>query len=475
VAWTCDSTSSEVLEMAAPGDGIDTDARSSKLTYGIKALIADLYRDDLADKTRRGLEGRVLAGFSAGGLAYGYRSVRVATEDDREIGHRLELNQETAPIVRRIFEAYLGGSSLGGIARQLLKDGVPPPRARTRHRRKGWCASSIRAILHNERYAGVWTYGKKEWVRSPDSGKRRAREQDITKVIQRDRPDLRIVEPKVWNAVQARLKGVHEKYTKREDGGPKGRGIPGKPAQYLLSGLLTCGQCGAPLSIFGSDPRYRAFRCTDHTRRGTCASRVALREAEGREVILKAIVRLLAMPAPAARLRKRAAERCAELEAQRGAGTAPRLSRLDDLNRQIANLVGVLAAGNTSDAIVTALRELEAHAAVERTREEARQVRAPVAPDRPRLPTPDEVVAAVQDLKGLVDSDVSAAREALRRYLAGGRLVVDQTSAGHIVVRGDVLPVGYTEPPDGDSTWTGSVATECSEDSVATTGSGGWI
>ena len=42
------------------------------LHIGFKGAMNALYLKDLADKTRRGLEGRVRAGRSGGGLCYGY-------------------------------------------------------------------------------------------------------------------------------------------------------------------------------------------------------------------------------------------------------------------------------------------------------------------------------------------------------------------------------------------------------------------
>ena len=46
------------------------------LHVGLKGAMNALYLKDLAQKTRRGLEGRVRAGRSAGGLCYGYAVVR---------------------------------------------------------------------------------------------------------------------------------------------------------------------------------------------------------------------------------------------------------------------------------------------------------------------------------------------------------------------------------------------------------------
>ena len=46
------------------------------LHVGLKGTMNALFLKDLADKTRRGLRGRVEAGKSGGGLCYGYRVVR---------------------------------------------------------------------------------------------------------------------------------------------------------------------------------------------------------------------------------------------------------------------------------------------------------------------------------------------------------------------------------------------------------------
>src|SRR5206468_522069 len=46
------------------------------LHVGLKGTMNALFLKDLADKTRRGLRGRVEAGKSGGGLCYGYRVIR---------------------------------------------------------------------------------------------------------------------------------------------------------------------------------------------------------------------------------------------------------------------------------------------------------------------------------------------------------------------------------------------------------------
>ena len=53
----------------------------TELHVGLKGAMSALYLKDLAQKTRRGLEGRVRQGRSAGGISYGYRIVRATGPD----------------------------------------------------------------------------------------------------------------------------------------------------------------------------------------------------------------------------------------------------------------------------------------------------------------------------------------------------------------------------------------------------------
>ena len=75
----------------------------SELHVGLKGTMNALFLKDLADKTRRGLRGRIAAGRSAGGNAYGYRVVVPgALKGDRARGQQV-IDPEEAAVVRRIF------------------------------------------------------------------------------------------------------------------------------------------------------------------------------------------------------------------------------------------------------------------------------------------------------------------------------------------------------------------------------------
>src|SRR5213082_2541921 len=72
------------------------------LHIGFKGTMNALFLKDLAEKTHRGLLGRIEDGKSAGGLCYGYRVVRALTGGSVTTGER-EIEPTEAPIVKRIF------------------------------------------------------------------------------------------------------------------------------------------------------------------------------------------------------------------------------------------------------------------------------------------------------------------------------------------------------------------------------------
>jgi site-specific DNA recombinase len=73
--------------------------RADTVQIGVRGMLGALYLQDLADKTRRGLAGKVAEGKSAGGKAYGYRPVK------GEPGN-LEIVTEEAEVVCRIYREY---------------------------------------------------------------------------------------------------------------------------------------------------------------------------------------------------------------------------------------------------------------------------------------------------------------------------------------------------------------------------------
>ena len=113
----------------------------SELHIGLKGTMGALYLKDLADKTRRGLRGRVEDGKSGGGNSYGYRVVRKTGADGEPERSEREIDPTEAAVIKRIFTDYAAGKSPTTIAHELNAEGVPGPRG------KGWGRARCLATL----------------------------------------------------------------------------------------------------------------------------------------------------------------------------------------------------------------------------------------------------------------------------------------------------------------------------------------
>ncbi len=86
----------------------------NELHIGLKGTMGALFLKDLADKTRRGLRGRVEAGKSGGGNSFGYDVVRRLDDEGLPVRGERKINAAQAGIVRRIFNDYAQGQSTAG-------------------------------------------------------------------------------------------------------------------------------------------------------------------------------------------------------------------------------------------------------------------------------------------------------------------------------------------------------------------------
>jgi site-specific DNA recombinase len=169
----------------------------TELHVGLKGTMNALFLKDLAQKTRRGLEGRVLQGVS-GGICYGYDLV------PGEIGSR-RVNATEAKVVIGIFRDYAAGLSPRAIAKKLNLKGITGPSGRT------WRDTTIRGhfgrgtgILNNELYVGRLVWNRLSYLKDPESGRRRSRHNAPDKWIIQDVPALRILDERLWEGVKAR-------------------------------------------------------------------------------------------------------------------------------------------------------------------------------------------------------------------------------------------------------------------------------
>lgn len=380
------------VRLVGVSDGVDTERKSHMADVGLRGIMSELYLDDLAEKTHRGLTGRALAGASAGGLPYGYRITSV--------GERA-IDEAKADVVRRIFALYLEGRSARAIAATLNAERVPAPRG------SAWCASAIFGdvrrgigILANPIYAGRQVWNRSRWIKHPDTGRRVRQERPQSDWVIRENPALAIVAADTWRRVQARIAGQHA-----DTGG--GKRNAGRPMKHLLSGLLRCADCGAALIIID---RYR-YGCSARKERGeaVCSSTTRVDRRALEAAALAGVRRLLESDGA-----WQAAQRAVTDELKRCTPDLDAMkTRLAAAERVHANLMRAIREGIITPSTKAELLSAEADV------DEARRTLAAMAALKPAtiIPRLREIWQRAIDTLGTRPEETPAARQCLRDVL----------------------------------------------------------
>lgn len=245
------------------------------LHVGLKGTMNALYLHDLAEKTRRGLRGRVEAGRSGGGISYGYRVVRGLEGQPR--GERA-VHPGEATIVLRIFRAFVAGVSPKAIAKALNAEGIGGPRG------VAWSPSTIHGhagrgtgILNNELYVGRLIWNRQRFVKNPDTGKRVARPNPSSEWVTIDVPELRVIDDDLWQAAKARQSATRHI--------AKAGIVLARRPKYLFSGLTRCASCGGGFVLSSRD----SLVCFNAHTRGTCTNRRSIKRQEVEARALRAM------------------------------------------------------------------------------------------------------------------------------------------------------------------------------------------
>ena len=136
----------------------------------------------------------------------------------------MEIVEEEAVIVRRIYDEYLAGKSTGEIAKQLTADGIPTPAKKTK-----WHPSTIISILHNEKYRGDAKLQKCFTTSFLDHKMQKNTGQLPIFYVSENHPA--IIKPEVFEMVQ-------EEFRRREAAGGRAQCVS------IFSGRIVCGDCG---------------------------------------------------------------------------------------------------------------------------------------------------------------------------------------------------------------------------------------
>lgn len=263
------------LQLVTIADGV-----VGTLHVGLRGIVARLYLEDLAQKTRRGQIGRARAGRVPGGRCYGYDVVA-----GEERGKRV-INEREAEIVRRIYREYAAGVRPMAIVKRLNVDKIPGPRGGpwnvstllgSRKRRNG--------ILNAEVYVGRLVYNRQRFIKDPATGKRQARANAPDEWLTVDVPEFKIIDAETWAAVEARRAALgRTQLTQR------------RRPRHLLSGLLTCGTCGGSMIVATRMRDITYFGCSVRLNRGACHNTRLAPAPDIEARVLAGLKRLLLAP-----------------------------------------------------------------------------------------------------------------------------------------------------------------------------------
>jgi site-specific DNA recombinase len=374
------------------------------LHVGLKGTMNALFLKDLADKTRRGLRGRVEQGRSGGGLCYGYRVNRTVENGGISTGER-EIVPAEARVIERIFKDYERGISPKEIGTRLNKEGVPGPN------RRPWSPSTIHGhalrgtgILNNELYVGRLVWNRQRYVNNPDTGKRLSPPNPASEWITADVPALRIIDDDLWHRVKARQRST------RDDSRPAP--LPHlhtfRRPKYLFSGLTKCSVCGGGYVMAWREK----LACFNARSRGTCTNRLTVSRMEVEQRVLDAVRDKL--------MRKDLFEEfCHEytretnrLRMEQHAGASSARRELGKVEREIGKLVQAIKDGLSALAIKDEFLALEAKRA-----ELKRRLEGPDAPPLLHPSMSDLYRQKVTHLYEALNGDersLAGAREAIR-------------------------------------------------------------
>ena len=224
------------VRFIAASDNLDT-ANGFDIMSIFRDVINEWYVADTSRKIKTVFKSRMEKGLRcSGSICYGY----LASKEDKG---EWNIDEEAAPVVKRIFQSVLAGESIAAIGRALRAEQIPIPSEHWKRigapvRTAGyadpyaWSATTIGYILSRPEYMGRKVLGKTvcENYKTKSTRKTTAEEQYIF-----EGAIPAIIDEETWHNVQ-RLRE-----TKRR--APKTQNAPNR-----LTGLLYCAECGAKLT-----------------------------------------------------------------------------------------------------------------------------------------------------------------------------------------------------------------------------------
>ena len=410
------------------------------LHVGLKGTMNALFLKDLADKTRRGLRGRVEAGRSGGGICYGYAVVKQTDSAGEPVCGGRRIIAEEADIVRRIFREFASGLSPRRIAFALNKDGIPGPDG------AAWGDTTIRGhvsrgtgILNNELYAGRIVWNRQRYLKDPSTGRRVSRPNPPSEWITVNVADLRIVDDDLWQAARRHQSAMAKVFEATTQGvrtaRAKARSGLRRP-NYLLSGLLICGCCNGKYGLVVGD----RYGCLNRHRRNTCDNGRTIRRAVIEERALTGLKdKLVSADAVAEAVRAYHEALNREKQDQRAQSSADR-QMLVKVERTIKSIITAIEDGMYQPSMKARMDDLE---------RQKSEIMARIAVETPPLPDVNPNIAEIYRHKvqhlsaALADPKTTQEATMAMRSLIGEIVLMpgDKRGEVHATLRGELMSI----------------------------------
>lgn len=208
------------IHLVKENEILSKDSRShQKFIFGIKALMAKNYVDNLGEEAKKGMLEKAEQGIYPSLAPVGYKNVR--NENGKT---EVVLDPDNTMFIRRMFELYATGNySLSTLRDEMIQSGFQYRNGRNFHK------STVETILKNEFYTGVfyWKGIKYEHAQHPA-----------------------IVSNELFHKVQSILLKPNK---------PKS-----KKGMFAYTNFIKCGYCNSHLTAEIKKEKYIYYRCSQH-------------------------------------------------------------------------------------------------------------------------------------------------------------------------------------------------------------------
>lgn len=281
------------------------DGHGAMILESIYQAMAEEYSENLSQNIKRGQKGNALKGFANHKAPFGYLINHVT--------HKYDIDPETAPYLRAIFDMVLQGVPHKDILQYLASHGKPHS--------KHW----LYTVLHNARYTGVYIYGDTR--------------------IENGMPQL--VSQTDFERVQSIMKQRKQKPQL-------------KPYHYLFSGKIYCGYCNSLMNGESATSHtgtiYRYYCCPTAKKAKKChKKRISAEFIESKSIeALKSTIFTEEI------IDRLANDVCAYLNTSQTETLSYLTKRLADVEKRLANMVDTVErTANVPDVFIQRICALE--------------------------------------------------------------------------------------------------------------------